>query len=52
MHGQQYIYIKKKTLDSYGLFNNAVSSSKCITHKNLRLMNKELERMWKEAAMD
>jgi len=40
------------TLDSYGLFYNAVSSSKYITYNNLRLMNKELERMWKEAVTD
>jgi hypothetical protein len=40
------------TLDSYGLFNNAASSSKYITYSNLKLMNKELERMWMEAAMD
>jgi len=40
------------TLDIYGLFNNAVSSSKYITYSNLTLMNKELERMWKEEAMD
>jgi hypothetical protein len=32
------------TLDSYGLFNNAVSKSKYITYNNLRLMNKELVR--------